>query len=317
MVEDIERIIVKCSKLRDVFNHLNRWGFSISKCNSFSDCIFWLSVQNGWLNNLHCNAVYYNWKDRNNFVHNGMETSAVFIALEAISMAAISFSNAVDISGKWGVNQLGKLLDVHWHPPPPGWIKFNFDASLLQSYKGGIGGICRDSKDRFLLAFGYPITHWDVSKLEMLVAISFQNVLKDDMMKYDGIIIEGDNANVIKALQDNMVHKIDDLRGMFKDYRNIIFNCIDRKCNKLADLCANYAIVSSFIWDDLVLNKVSLSDLVGKNIVFYFFAHCCPPCRAFLLHIIEVYNKIKEKDDALEIIFISNDEDEVEDYMGT
>ncbi|KAI0492364.1 hypothetical protein KFK09_026635 [Dendrobium nobile] len=90
----------------------------------------------------------------------------------------------------------------------------------------------------------------------MLSVQSVQDVFKDGMMNYDGIIIEGDNANVIKDLQDGAIHKNDDLRGMFKDYRNIIFNCIDGKYNKLADLCANYAIVTFFIWDDLVLNKI-------------------------------------------------------------
>ncbi|KAL0912599.1 hypothetical protein M5K25_018581 [Dendrobium thyrsiflorum] len=57
-------------------------------------------------------------------------------------------------------------------------------------------------------------------------------------------------------------------------------------------------------------SKVSVSDLVGKNILFYFSANWCPPCRAFLPNLIEVYNEIKEKDDAFEIIFISSDEDE-------
>ncbi|KAK8947850.1 putative nucleoredoxin 1-2 [Platanthera guangdongensis] len=57
-------------------------------------------------------------------------------------------------------------------------------------------------------------------------------------------------------------------------------------------------------------SRVPVSELVGKNILLYFSAHWCPPCRAFLPHLIEVYNNIKEKDGAFEIIFVSSDEDE-------
>jgi len=41
-----------------------------------------------------------------------------------------------------------------------------------------------------------------------------------------------------------------------KDFGNVIFNCVDRNSNKLVDLCANYAICSDFIWDEISSNKV-------------------------------------------------------------
>lgn len=52
-----------------------------------------------------------------------------------------------------------------------------------------------------------------------------------------------------------------------------------------------------------------MSDLVGKNILLYFSAHWCPPCRAFLPKLIEAYHKIKANDDGFEVIFISSDKD--------
>ncbi|KAF5181998.1 Thioredoxin, nucleoredoxin [Thalictrum thalictroides] len=57
--------------------------------------------------------------------------------------------------------------------------------------------------------------------------------------------------------------------------------------------------------------KVPVSELVGKNILLYFSAHWCPPCRAFLPKLIEAYHEIKTKDNAFEVIFISSDRDEV------
>ncbi|KAF2286653.1 hypothetical protein GH714_023240 [Hevea brasiliensis] len=56
--------------------------------------------------------------------------------------------------------------------------------------------------------------------------------------------------------------------------------------------------------------KILVSDLVGKNILLYFSAHWCPPCRAFLPTLIKAYQEIKAKDDAFEVIFISSDRDQ-------
>lgn len=56
--------------------------------------------------------------------------------------------------------------------------------------------------------------------------------------------------------------------------------------------------------------KIPVSDLVGKNVLLYFSAHWCPPCRAFLPKLIEAYDKIKADDDALEVVFISSDRDQ-------
>ncbi|XP_057949042.1 probable nucleoredoxin 1 [Malania oleifera] len=56
--------------------------------------------------------------------------------------------------------------------------------------------------------------------------------------------------------------------------------------------------------------KIPVSDLVGKNVLLYFSAQWCPPCHAFLPKLIEAYHKIKSKDEAFEVIFISSDRDQ-------
>jgi len=60
------------------------------------------------------------------------------------------------------VNQHYMLLN-HWHSPPPDSIKVNVNDSLLSSYKYGIGGVFRNCKGRFLLAFGQACVHWDAA----------------------------------------------------------------------------------------------------------------------------------------------------------
>lgn len=64
--------------------------------------------------------------------------------------------------------------------------------------------------------------------------------------------------------------------------------------------------------------QIPVSQLVGKNILLYFSAHWCPPCRAFLPQLITTYNKIKEKDSAFELVFLSSDKDQssFDDYFA-
>ncbi|KAL3368418.1 hypothetical protein AABB24_009328 [Solanum stoloniferum] len=65
--------------------------------------------------------------------------------------------------------------------------------------------------------------------------------------------------------------------------------------------------------------KILVSDLVGKNILLYFSAHWCPPCRAFTPQLKEAYETIKAKNGPLEVIFISSDRDQAsfDDYFAT
>ncbi|XP_056169347.1 probable nucleoredoxin 1 [Syzygium oleosum] len=64
--------------------------------------------------------------------------------------------------------------------------------------------------------------------------------------------------------------------------------------------------------------KIPVSDFVGKTVLLYFSAHRCPPCRAFLPVLMEAYEKIKAKDEAFELIFISSDKDQTafDDYFA-
>ncbi|XVE75037.1 hypothetical protein DITRI_Ditri12bG0065200 [Diplodiscus trichospermus] len=66
-------------------------------------------------------------------------------------------------------------------------------------------------------------------------------------------------------------------------------------------------------------DKVLVTSLVGKTFLLYFSAHWCPPCRAFTPKLIEVYEKIKSKNESFEVVFISSDRDQVsfdEYYSG-
>ncbi|GMN41605.1 hypothetical protein TIFTF001_010834 [Ficus carica] len=57
-------------------------------------------------------------------------------------------------------------------------------------------------------------------------------------------------------------------------------------------------------------SKVPVSELVGRNVLLYFSAHWCPPCRGFTPKLVKTYHEIKAKDNEFEVIFISSDSDQ-------
>ncbi|KAI0493888.1 hypothetical protein KFK09_024014 [Dendrobium nobile] len=101
----------------------------------------------------------------------------------------------------WGTNLLRESSNT-WFPEPKEWIKINLDVSLLSSNLVGIGGVFRDHKGRLISAFGKKKTHWDVAQLEMEAVLTVKEFLKSWMLECMGLIIEGDNVNIIHFIQD-------------------------------------------------------------------------------------------------------------------
>ncbi|XP_043689646.1 probable nucleoredoxin 2 [Telopea speciosissima] len=56
--------------------------------------------------------------------------------------------------------------------------------------------------------------------------------------------------------------------------------------------------------------QVPVSTLVGKTVGLYFSALACLPCEKFTSKLVSVYENLKEKKEAFEIVFISTDQDE-------
>ncbi|KAI0516092.1 hypothetical protein KFK09_008764 [Dendrobium nobile] len=150
--EDNCHLVGNYFKIRNVVSLLNSRGFSIPIFNGFLDCLECLQRlvgKNSLSANILCIVVYLVWKSR--------------------------------CKDNWDANQ--QLLLFPWHPPPPGWIKINVDASLKRDNMAGIGGIARDEKGRFWVAFGAHCLHWDISQLELLAVFYLKNVVKEWMFE--------------------------------------------------------------------------------------------------------------------------------------
>ncbi|PKU70273.1 hypothetical protein MA16_Dca021609 [Dendrobium catenatum] len=108
--------------------------------------------------------------------------------------------------------------------------------------------------------------HWGVAQIELMTILHLKNILRDWMFEAQGIIIEGDNFNIIKLLQSAMktwkVSKcIEDNWSFLLDFNQVLFSFTNRDCNKLADVCANLALKSSFVWKDISFQDIPPSFL--------------------------------------------------------
>ncbi|KAI0524532.1 hypothetical protein KFK09_003906 [Dendrobium nobile] len=162
----------------------------------------------------------------------------------------------------WGANLHRESL-FSWHPPPLDWIKINIDASLLSNNRVGVGGIFRDYKGRFLLAFGKSLLHWDIAQLELEAILVLREYIQGWMLESNGVIIESDNINVITYIQQSM-KKIEwhmeeclDKEVFFlNDFNKIIFHHVNRKCNRVADFCATLALDGNFLFDSFSFGSI-------------------------------------------------------------
>ncbi|KAL0921224.1 hypothetical protein M5K25_008277 [Dendrobium thyrsiflorum] len=208
-IENSDHIAADCVKLLQIIEVLNAWGFPLPVFVSFAECKAELE------------RVGIKVK------HGGVEDSPAFIASNVITV--VTSSNQYNlISEHWGVNQLPKLFCNLWHPPPPYWIKVNIDDSLLRSNKAGVGGVYRDDKGRFLLAFGFKCVHWDIAKVELLAISSLKSVVQSWMLEVKALSLKIKSVDW-EQLRANLEEAVEE-----EDSRNLGFPAATAK--KVRDL---------------------------------------------------------------------------------
>ncbi|KAI0503979.1 hypothetical protein KFK09_014926 [Dendrobium nobile] len=257
-VEDIDHITCNCKKLRDVFKVLENWGLVIPRFDSFDE--LWdaigksADVREGWVP-MYCVAVHQTWDNRNAVKHGKGGCSSAYLAanmLEVLDQGCFSFHlEQRDTFQSAGLSSL-----YSWCPPPTGWLKINLDGALHRSNAGGIGIVIRDCEGKLIAAAGWCVTHWDSTQVELLAFKYIDKILSVWMFDFYGVIIEGDNAGVIKYMQnfwhkDNWKLQGTDCMDMdrLKMFQKVLFVHTYRKFNRAAHFCAQRAVDSSFSWD--------------------------------------------------------------------
>ncbi|PKU77461.1 Putative ribonuclease H protein [Dendrobium catenatum] len=201
---------------------------------------------------LYCNSVYVNWKNRNEVAH-GKNAKSVSVSAAKIISTAFPISNPLIAS--WGANLPREFQNI-WHPPPPGWMKINVDAALLTSYNAGIGGCFRDDKGRLLIVFGEKRLHWDIATLELDAVMTIRKFIQPWMLEYKEIILEGDNLNVIRFIQNSLnkakwqsFNRVEENLLFLAEFNKVLFIHVHRNCNRVADMSATLALENNFFFD--------------------------------------------------------------------
>ncbi|KAL0903267.1 hypothetical protein M5K25_027631 [Dendrobium thyrsiflorum] len=257
-VGDVDHCTATCPRLMQVILLLNAWGFSVPTFYSFSDILKKLkaiSVRNSFLAKMYLVLIFHSWNNRNRVKHGVGVDSDIVTASKVLSVMATLHSDKV-IWANWGTNQPIRL-SYFWHPLLP------YDGSLQKSYKAGAGGVVRDCRGRFLLAFGCGSVHWDCAQVELLAFKTLKNFVQNWMLEAEGIIIEGDNLNVINFLHNLyskpgkvMNDRIEEDLLFLRRFDKVLFNFVNRQCNKLANYCANLACEIDFLWDVISDNNI-------------------------------------------------------------
>ncbi|KAI0516047.1 hypothetical protein KFK09_008719 [Dendrobium nobile] len=258
--ENLDHCSTRCTKLKQVMDIFCKWGFNLPDVNSLVDLkveLLKYAQNNPSMGRIYCYTVYQVWRARNDMKHHNMCRSPFVIATAVLFLLPKPFK--WPMLEQWGTNQpLGLPSHKLWCPPPPGWLKLNFDAALLPSNQVGLGVIARNHYGKLVVAAGRRIEHWDVLQAEMLAAMAIREVFMDWMFELDGIIIEGDCINAIRGLQrlndrQHVIHRrVAGLDTSFlQEFKQVLFQYTHRNSNRVVDFCAHLALGNEFTFFDV------------------------------------------------------------------
>ncbi|XP_020700305.2 uncharacterized protein LOC110112427 [Dendrobium catenatum] len=171
-----------------------------SNCSILLKGLKRLADEDVLMERIHSSLIWFVWTNRSKVKHGKIGSNIVKIVVSVISFCS-SAKYGVYHSNHWDAYQSMGLFSNYWHPPPPEWLKINIDASLKENYEAGIGQVVRDDKGRFVIAFGHGRLHWDIAQMELSTFKSLKEALQGWTQGAKGIIVEGDNKNVLQLIQ--------------------------------------------------------------------------------------------------------------------
>ena len=134
-----------------------------------------------------------------------------------------------------------------WSPPPPGWMKVNFDGATFSS-KGlaGLGAIIRNDQVLVMAAYTHSIPlPTSVETVEVLAARSAICLAKD--LNFSKVIFEGDSEIIIKTINKGELmsssfgHILNDINLLSKSFQQVSFCHTRRQGNRVAHGLARMA----------------------------------------------------------------------------
>ena len=167
---------------------------------------------------------------------------------------------------------LPRRIFISWEPPPPRYIKINFDGSV-KGWHGGAGFIVRGSGRGFIAARGGqlcdPTVPW--AKLRAAeAAIRYARLI----LRTKFLIVEGDSVTIISWIRNAVTSLpahplIRDIALLLLGASSVLVRHIYREANSAANWMALYVAQHTdlLLWTDLAQAPVAF-----RNIFFDFFA---------------------------------------------
>ena len=154
-----------------------------------------------------------------------------------------------------------------WTPPPPGWLKINFDGAMFKDRKlAGLGGVIRNDYGLIMAAFTQTIPlPTSIEMVEVLAARSALVLAKE--LCLNQVLLEGDSEIIINALSNggrdssSYGHILLDIKLLTPAFMGVSFCHSRRQANKVAHRLARSAcnFPPHQVWmEELPLEAVSV-----------------------------------------------------------
>lgn len=184
---------------------------------------------------------WYLWKNRNHYIFQYNPVKPLYVLTKTVNSLL-----------EWNLSHLyagpGSNLAASpdWSiPPPPGWLKLNFDDSFKNDTgKAGIGGLIRDPYGNMIMAYAAEVCVKHPLETELLALQ--RGISHANEMDASAIQIEGDCLALITRIQ-NSAHLSWDLMPLWQRTMHMLtslntwsINYCKRTANTVTDLLAKY-----------------------------------------------------------------------------
>ncbi|OIS96393.1 putative ribonuclease h protein, partial [Nicotiana attenuata] len=239
----IEHIFFRCNYSRQIWDQINTK-------HPFSQNPVGKDTLHNWLKNKLLTRFFFNnylrwadflsfllwhiWNFRNGILFRGIKTlitksQPISKAMEFLYMAKNSYSKPPK-----------KTILVKWKPPSPSFYKLKIDGSCMGNPGvGGIGGVFRDERGRWLLGFNMGFDHATNIYMEILALLHGVKLALSE--KLFPLVIETDCLELLNLLKSNNCfyqNLIDDCRYLLRKANDPQLKHVFREANGVADLLA-------------------------------------------------------------------------------
>lgn len=186
--------------------------------------------------------TYFIWRSRNCMIHGEPYMQPASIVINALLDAS---------RGHWSSPCNHQSI---WTTPPVGWIKINFDGSVLENCIAGLGCTIRDDKGELIAAIGLPHRSRSVSMTEFIAARAGLTLASQHSAGFLGAILEGDSADacgrISRILEGYyMGERETSMARLLLNFPRLVLSQVNRKANSAADHLAKNACYSEFQWE--------------------------------------------------------------------